>query len=382
MRKFFSKNKFPLLVFFFFQLGVILVFQLGEVLVTENSEYPHVILEEKDASWLGNRANFDGIHYLGIAKYDYGLYQQVFFPLYPRLMSWLGKYSGGHFILAGVVISWLCFGLGLLILFRLICLEWSKEKAKKALLYLVTFPTAFYFSAVYSEGLFFLLVVLAFYWAKKRNWFLAALAAALASATRATGIFLLPALIVEIWYQLKEKKILVKNFILTSGMLVLVCPLGLLYYMNYLRLKFGDPLLFVHIQANFGAGRIMNKLILIHQVFWRYLKMIFTCDRSTPLYFSVWLEFLTGAIFLCLLIFIFFKMRKSYFIFAFFSFFLPTLNGNFLSLPRFVLTIFPMFIALTLFLEKHPLLEKVYIILAIIFSIACGALFSRGYWIA
>src|SRR3989304_8198475 len=64
--------------------------------------------------------NFDGVHYLGIAKDAYAYqYTQVFFPLYPlliKLFSYLTSYS---LLVSGFLISNLAFLCGLVIFFKL-----------------------------------------------------------------------------------------------------------------------------------------------------------------------------------------------------------------------------------------------------------------------
>jgi hypothetical protein len=52
--------------------------------------------------------------------------------------------------------------------------------------------------------------------------------------------------------------------------------------MYYLKANFGDPLLFFRVQPHFGAGRAGGRLILLYQVFWRYLKMLLTVEKLTP----------------------------------------------------------------------------------------------------
>ena len=63
-------------------------------------------------------ANFDGIHYIHIARYGYNQYEQAFFPLYPLLISILQPLSGGRYFWTGFLISNVTFLLGLFVLER------------------------------------------------------------------------------------------------------------------------------------------------------------------------------------------------------------------------------------------------------------------------
>ena len=141
-------------------------------------------------------ANWDGGHFLGIAEKGYSeKFQFAFFPLYPFLIGILNSLLN-NFLLSASLISIISFFLGLHFLYRLIYKIFNKKIAEKAVCALLFFPTSFYFLTAYSEGLFFLLVVLTFYFLEDRKIFWASIFAALASATRLPGLALCLAIIV------------------------------------------------------------------------------------------------------------------------------------------------------------------------------------------
>ena len=244
---------------------------------------------------------------------------------------------------------------------------------------LLFFPTSFFFGSYYTESIFLLLSVLAFYFARQGKFLPAALFALIASATRITGIFLWPALIIEFYlYYGKE----IKKALNPEAIWLTLPPLGLLAYMKYQLIKTGDALYFISSQPGFGASRTVDKIILIHQVLFRYAKMLVFVDHTTPLFFAVLLEFLTGVGFLGLILYGLKKLRVSYLVYVALSFFLPTFTGTFLSMPRFVLVLFPLFVLLATILERAPKnISKVYFIVSTIFAIITIALFTRGYFI-
>ena len=90
-------------------------------------------------------------------------YNVVFFPLYPMLMRAGGALVGGHQLIAGLVISLAAFAGALALLYRLALLEIGEDHGWRVILLISTFPYALYFSAVYTESLFLLLSVAAFY---------------------------------------------------------------------------------------------------------------------------------------------------------------------------------------------------------------------------
>ena len=324
--------------------------------------------------------NFDGEHYLSIAQNGYGFGEQAFFPLFPLLIKFLGKLLGGSLIvfnLSGLLISNASFLIGLLGLIRLVRLDYSERVARAALILFLLFPTSFYFGSVYTESLFFALVIWSFYCAKKQRWLFASCLGALASATRVIGIVILPALFLE-WWSKKAKKIDIQVIFL------FLIPLGLAGYMYYLYIRHGDPLAFWRALPGFGEQR-STVPILLPQVFYRYIfKILPQINYSYfPIVFSTYLEFLSGVAFLAISSLAFFKMRLSYSTFLILGYLLPTLSGSFSSFSRYVLVLFPAFILAASYLSKATRLTQILIYTLLFICLAVATtLFVRGYWLA
>jgi hypothetical protein len=217
-----------------------------------------------------------------------------------------------------------------------------------------------------------MLVVLSFYCARTNRWWLAGLFGGLASYTRFAGIFLLPALLMEI----KDWKLEIRKLIP-----LLLIPLGLLVYMQFLNRTTGDPLAFFHVQKLFGQER-SEKLILLYQVFWRYIKMVFTVDFKNSIYPTIVLEFVIGLIFFWASIIVTIRQRRSYAVFAILCYLVPTLTGNLVSLPRYILTAFPFFIGYGYFLSRMKIFRPVIITISIILTVIYLSMFVRGYWVS
>src|SRR3989344_2214667 len=66
-------------------------------------------------------ANFDGIHYLNLAKYGYASfytgYLQAFFPVFPLVVGWLGRRLGSY-LTSGYLLTRLSLVLALWYLYR------------------------------------------------------------------------------------------------------------------------------------------------------------------------------------------------------------------------------------------------------------------------
>lgn len=353
------------------QTAIILISLIGQKLLPIRESYLGVgTLKYMENQLLYSRANFDGNHYLRIATGGYGYAEQAFFPLYPNLIKkFLPMVKNDA--LTGVLISSITFLFACITLVRLIELDYSSKIAKYTLLLLLVFPTSFYFGAVYTEGLFILLVLLSFYFARTKHWWLAGIFGALAANTRFVGIFLFPALLLEWWPQRRARNLLP----------ILLIPVGLIIYMLFLQQTADDALAFFHVQKLYGQFR-SERVILLYQVFWRYFKMLATVTRTDPQYFTIIMEFLTGLSFLYLSVLAFFKkIRPSYAVFNLAVYLVPTFTGSFVSLPRYVLACFPAFILMGILAGDHPRLRHVlFVSFAYLFFVTL-VMFSRGYWV-
>jgi hypothetical protein len=144
---------------------------------------------------------WDGQWYLKIAAEGYRADDgsSAFFPLYPWIVSIMGWLAGERFIWAGIVLSSLFFLAALVLLHRLVRLDFHHEDAGRTVFYLAAFPMAFFFWAVYSESLFLFLSVAALLAMRTQKWWWAALAISLAIWTRTTGLLLLLPFAWELW---------------------------------------------------------------------------------------------------------------------------------------------------------------------------------------
>ncbi|MFA5933025.1 MAG: mannosyltransferase family protein [Microgenomates group bacterium] len=320
-------------------------------------------------------ANFDGVHYLAIAKYGYTT-DAGFFPLYPVMINVL-SYLIGDYFLSGLILSNLFFISGLIIFYKLIRLDFTKEVSYQSVIFLLIFPTAFFFSAIYSESLFFLLLILSFYFARKRMWFCAALSGIFLSATRIVGVLILPALMWE-FYALEKDNIRtnLKKFIP-----LLLVPFGLFSYMFFNFMNWGNPLYFIKAQGMLSNNRSVDQIILFPQTLFRYFKIITTVSYQQFEWWIALLEICITLLVLCLL-FITYKqkVRVSYIIFSLFALLVPLSTGTLSGVPRYVLVAFPVFISIALM--KNQLFKIVYSIASVFLLIILWMLFSKGYYVA
>jgi hypothetical protein len=205
-------------------------------------------------------ARWDAVWYLSIAGQGYedaDSPRHAFFPLYPLLARAVAEAGGGGaaaVLIGAYAIALAAFLAALVLLHRLTAIELGRRAAWPALLLLCTFPASLYFGAPYSESLFLLCSVGAFYAARSGNWAWAGVAAAGASATRSAGVLLLLPLVFLYLYGPRpdtaaprvglRPRYPVRPSILWLGL----APLGLAAYAAYLGIAYGDPLSFSHVQ--------------------------------------------------------------------------------------------------------------------------------------
>ena len=157
---------------------------------------------------------YDSGWYFQIARYGYpfvaggppvGLGKPgkiAYFPLYPLLMRYAGRLFGradADVYLGGILVSWISFVLAMVALFFLARLDLPRRQAVRAVLLTAIFPFGFFFGMVYTEALFLLLAVSSFYAFRTRRWMVGGVCGGLATATRVTGILMLPALAWLAW---------------------------------------------------------------------------------------------------------------------------------------------------------------------------------------
>ncbi len=249
-------------------------------------------------AWLNIWGAWDSAWYYGIAEDGYdsepradGYANYNFFPLYPwlaRLIGWpLGE--GGSYV-GGLLLSNFALLAGAWMLYRWLELEKDRDTAKKAVLFMFLFPTAYVFSALMTEALFIALSIGAYYFARRGNWMLAGALGGLSAMTRSLGLFIAPLLAWEYlrqqyWrttsappsfsLQAARRLLMALDFrILWLGLV----PAGLGVFIVVCWQVTGDPLAFVTIQKDawtHGGEQGVNPLAVLARSF-DYLSTVAT----------------------------------------------------------------------------------------------------------
>ncbi len=201
---------------------------------------------------------WDSQQYINIARDWYphvAGFTYAYFPLYPLLMKLLTLAINNYYF-SGLVISNVCLFIACFYIYRLVRLESDEHTARRAIKYLILFPTAFILSAVMTESLFLALTIACFYYARKHAWLASGILGMLAALTRPYGVVIFIPMAYE---YLSSANFNMKN-IRADVMALLLIPLGVCLNMAHDLYLTGDPFAFVHAQSSWGALSPVNPI--------------------------------------------------------------------------------------------------------------------------
>ena len=163
---------------------------------------------------------WDAPHYLDVALFGYTAYDPGNLPMYSKLgdldlfivfyplFPWAT--AVGHLFLpdlvAPIAVSAVASVAAVLLLYRLVSRELGERLGRRAAIFMLIFPTAYFLHIGYTEALFLALVFGSFLAARTDRWWLAGLLGGLAALTRVNGLILVPALAAEAWLQWHEDR--------------------------------------------------------------------------------------------------------------------------------------------------------------------------------
>lgn len=288
--------------------------------------------------WLEIWNRWDAPHYLDLAQYGYqpsgeiGLFL-VFYPLFPWLTRLFGLLTG-DLLVGAFIVSTLASLVAGVLMQRLAALDDPPALARRAVWFLLIFPTSYFLHIGYTESVFMALMLGCFLAARGGRWPLAGVLGALACLTRINGLVLIPALLVEALLQYRATRRWQWQWLSTG-----LVGLG---FAGYLLLNYsvtGDPLRFLTIQHEHwykslaapwvGIGGVLHSIterppseahmLGVQELIFIVLGLVSTlicCARLRPSY-SVW-------------------MAGNWLLFTSTSFIM--------SVPRYTLTLFPIYL--------------------------------------
>jgi hypothetical protein len=263
----------------------------------------------------------------------------VYPPLYPYTVRLVG-FIIPSFLLAGLLVSALASVAAGYFIQAIVRVDGGDDaEASRSLWYFFVFPTAYFLAMPYTEALFMALLLGSFYSARKGNWVLAGVLGAFCTASRLSGVILVPALMVEALHQKNWRPQDIERKQIAA---FLLAPLGFLFFLWLNHYYQNDYFAFVdYEQKNWFHHRIWP---------WDSIKEAWEWVTQTPPGFlrsSIYEMRLAATAVTALLLLIGVRwLRPSYQVFGWLSL-LMFLSVSFqISLPRYILTIFPMYFVL------------------------------------
>jgi hypothetical protein len=342
--------------------------------------------------------HWDGVWYIKIAVAGYAEADgsTAFFPLYPLLLRYGGVLFDGNLLVTGLVISLACFAGAMVLLYRLVREQFDARTAALAVTMISVIPTSLFFQAVYTESLFLLLSLACVLWSRHGRWRLAGLAALLATLTRSTGVLLLVPMAI-LYYEQRGWDVRRTDQHVANLLLV---PLGLLMWMTYLSLTFGRPLLFAVAQEEWrralaaptvavGRGIAAAVLGAAQLLSGQNLTLYWPVPKPSSAFGMATHNLISLAFFIVFALLLYYGFKRLpradwwYFMVASaYPLFFPAGPMPLLSYPRFMLTIFPAFTALALFLRDRPRAQLATIVLFLVALALLTGKFTHFSWVA
>lgn len=291
------------------------------------------------------------------------------FPLFPwlvRAANWItGDTQVNAWFVSGIALVAVC-----VLLYRLAQMDETEPVARNSVWFLLIFPTAYFFHVNYTESVFLAVTLASFFFARRGNWRLAGLFGVLSSMGRVNGLLLFPALVIEAFVEYRKTRRWNWNWLS-----ILATPIG-----------FG-----VYLLVNlYVTGSAFTFMAVTKEKFYKALAppwtgIINSFDRawwddnpSSVMMMSIQ-ELLFIAIGFVAIIFCARLLRWSYTVWMAGNWLLFTSVGFIMSVPRYTLILFPIYILFARLAQRHA-----WYVLITVWSLLFYALFvSRfvtGYW--
>jgi len=386
-------GKLSVLLLVFLAYNLLPFFQANFEINFVDPLHPGVTLASAFSTW-------DAQHYLYLSENGYhaGQVSDAFFPLFPLLIH-LATPLFHNSLIAGLAVSNVASLIGLYVLFKLVAELYGRATARSTLLLYLAFPTAFFFSLIYTESLFLLLVATFFYLLFTRRLAWAALPAALLPLARPEGVLIM--LPFALYYAVEvlglgrraaerplNSLVAADGFpaaLLARVRVVELAPvfsplLGAAAYLLFMRAATGNAFEMFQAMKSYVSAHsityVLHPLQLAHALAeWPLAIHGFTNSAIDRALFLV---------FLLLLVPMFRRVHPALAVFALAVGILNVASGTFMSYSRYLLLAFPIFIAAAMLLQR-PNLRVLRLPLAYCMVMVQGlflVMHALSYWVA
>jgi hypothetical protein len=289
------------------------------------------------------------------------------YPLFPWLMGLVTLISRSY-LAAGLIISGIASIVAAILLRRLVQLDYPANVAMRSVWFFLIFPTAYFLHVGYSESLFLALALACLLSARVERWWLAGALGACCWMTRGVGAVLVPTLAVEATQQYWVRRCWNRQWLWIAFV-----PAGFVVYLLINWHVNGNPFAFVQTRKVWFEQSFALPSVGIRQALWA----LYPTAREAEMVGTQELFFVVLG-FICTII-SWIKLRPVYAMWMTTSLILFT-SVNFLqSIPRYTLTMFPIFILFAL-LGRNRFWRAVLTVWSLLLFALFAVLFAHGEW--
>lgn len=323
--------------------------------------------------WLEVWNRWDAVQYQIIARDGYqvsgeGRYSLAFFPLYP-LLARLVAVAARDYVLSAFIVSGVASVFAALLLKRLAGMDEQEAVARRAAWFLLIFPTSYFLHIGYTESLFIALVVGCFVAARRGEWPLAGTLGLLAAMTRVNGLLLFPALLAEALGEYRATRRWRWAWLWAAASLA-----GFACYLWLNRRAAGDPLAFLSFQKENWSRNLAppwTGMWNAYNLIWR--------KGAAEAHMVGFEELFFAALGLAGLFFCARLLRPSYTVWMALNWLLFTSTTFMISVPRYTLTLFPLYILLAR-LSRRGVWYEIITVWSLLSLALFAGLFASGRW--
>lgn len=322
--------------------------------------------------------SWDAQHYTYLADdwYSSAHPSNAFYPLYPALIKILNVFLPWGSLVNALLVSNI-FSVGVIILlYKFVSQIKNSNTAVMTCILFMAFPTAFYLHLAYSESLFIFLTLFSFYLLyTKRSLVALFFSTLLLPLTRPQGILTIVPFIHKSVFSKKDNE---KNVIRKVMIMVSAFSIGSLSYFMIIKLSTG------FYDAGFSAQRYFESTYSLNYL-WHPLAWFRNNFIETTWVLHAINESIINRVFLIGFVlslwFIYKYTDRTLFTYALVIGGISALSGDLVSFPRYMLLIFPLFIALASILKRRFI---IYSVVGIFFitQITFLIFHTRNFWIA
>lgn len=375
-QNFTATNRETLAVF-----GISLLFRIAVFII---SIFAIFLLADKSFSFnslLDTYIQWDARNYTHIATGGYSFYVEngefptlAFFPLYPWAMRFLNIFVQDMTI-SGLAISFLAYSGACAYMYNLMSLDYNKQTAIRAIIFISVFPHALFFGTMMNESMLLFTSMATLYYIRRHAWVKAGFFGALASMSRLAGIALIIPAAVE-WIEHYEIISLFRKKSFTK--------VWQLFYKKALWIVLMFLGTFVYLACNYHTTGEWFKFLEYQEMFWHNDTVYWGESLSTILQyahneqsftrFAIWLPELIAIIFVAILLI--YGIRRTRNLYTAFLVVYMIINMSMswpLSIARYMTCAIPAFMILSDFSEHHKWTEH---LITATMAIAFGVFFT------